>query len=88
VSCKELTKNKNYVVTKFEKFESKFGGEKMIATLQDGEIKMKVFLPSRISADDFTDTDLDDYNNNEPNVFLVFKGMHGRAINVDFVPMK
>ncbi|KAF4514007.1 UNVERIFIED_CONTAM: hypothetical protein B566_EDAN018584 [Ephemera danica] len=68
VSCKELVVNRRYVVTKLEKFESKFGGEKLIASLQDGEEKIKVFLPSRISADDFSDEDLEKYNHSPANV--------------------
>jgi hypothetical protein len=46
-----------------------------------------VFLPSRISADEFSDEDLEKYNSEDPTVYLVYKGMLGRAINVEFVPL-
>jgi hypothetical protein len=86
-SCKELTINKKYVVLKLEKFESKFGGERMIAVLKDSDKRIKVYLPSRMSGEDFDDTEIEKYNSKEPSCYLVYKGLQGRSIDIEFVDM-
>ncbi|KAF4513976.1 UNVERIFIED_CONTAM: hypothetical protein B566_EDAN018373 [Ephemera danica] len=88
-SCKQLVENFSYVILQFEKYESQFGGERLLATILDvdGETKTKVYLPSRIPAELFGDDEIATYNAGEPSLKLVYKGMLGRAINITITPL-
>lgn len=90
-SCKLLIENKPYRILKLEKSKSSFtdGKKYFIATLELENVynELRVFLPPRFDANKFTDTFINYYNNVAPisdKMFLIFKGMKGKYIDVDF----
>jgi hypothetical protein len=88
-SCKDLVPNNQYAILKMEKYESKFSKEKiLVATVKDVSGSVRVYLPPRVKASIYTDEDIEDYNNKGvPTAALVFKGMLGRAFDVEIIPV-
>lgn len=90
VSCKTLIPDRPHRVMKFEKVNSNFSDEQvMIATLMldDQPAQIRVFLPSRIQASMFSDVFINAYNSSaiQDKMMLVYKGMAGKCINVEFI---
>jgi hypothetical protein len=78
-----------YRVESIEKIQSNFADEQvLLATLYDSDLgQIRVFLPSRIQASKFSDEFVTSYNASSTacKMFLIFNGMLGRCIDVEFV---
>lgn len=91
VSCKTLTVDRPYKVLAFEKMLSNFVENQtvMLATLtSEGQLApIKVYLPSRFGAEHFSDEFVEKYNKcvDAEKWSLVYKGMCGRCIVINFV---
>jgi hypothetical protein len=90
VSCRTLELYRKYALKKFEKVQNPFNDTEttFIATLDSGsEEVLKVFLPSRISTKCMSDAEMKNYNSEQPSLYLIFKGMLGKCIDIDILPL-
>lgn len=88
-SCKMLDIKKPYRVDGLDKIQSNFADDQvLIASLFDSDLgQIRVYLPPRIQASRFSDEFIKSYNScaTSEKMFLIFNGMCGRCIDVEFV---